>query len=180
MVPLYLTVPIIFDSETKENIRYVALNKSIPEEYIYETITRLLESASVTNNRVFHSYPVDTSLYKAAYQQIINKTIERFGLIEWKAISMTNEIHGHTGIYSIMRHPQYSAFFLWAIGAMLLFQNWVVVLLGLPVIVLTYLDMIREDKRNIEKFGKPYEEYMKKVPRANFVVGIVRLITKRG
>lgn len=85
-----------------------------------------------------------------------------------------------TGIYSIMRHPQYSAFFLWAIGAMLLFQNWVVVLLGLPVIVLTYLDMIREDKRNIEKFGKPYEEYMKKVPRANFVVGIVRLITKRG
>jgi len=85
-----------------------------------------------------------------------------------------------TGIYSIMRHPQYSAFFLWAIGAMLLFQNWVVVLLGIPVIVLTYLDMIREDKRNIEKFGKPYKEYMKKVPRANFVVGIIRVLIKRG
>jgi len=85
-----------------------------------------------------------------------------------------------TGIYSIMRHPQYSAFFLWAIGAMLLFQNWVIVLLGLPVIVLTYIDMIKGDKRNIEKFGKPYKEYMKKVPRANFVVGIIRVLIKRG
>ncbi len=84
-----------------------------------------------------------------------------------------------TGIYSIMRHPQYSAFFLWAIGAMLLFQNLIVLLLGLPVIVLTYMDMIREDKRNIGKFGKPYEEYMKKVPRANFVAGIIRLVLKK-
>jgi len=29
-------------------------------------------------------------------------TIEKYGLIEWKAITMTNEIHGHTGIYSIV------------------------------------------------------------------------------
>jgi len=33
---------------------------------------------------------------------MLNKTIGKFGLVEWKAISMTNEIHGHTGIYSII------------------------------------------------------------------------------
>ena len=54
-----------------------------------------------------------------------------------------------TGIYSIVRHPQYSAFILWAIAAMLLFQNWVVILLGIPVVLLTYLDMTREDKRPV-------------------------------
>jgi len=54
-----------------------------------------------------------------------------------------------TGIYAIVRHPQYSAFILWAIGAILLFKKGVVVVLGLPVILLTYFDMMREDTRNI-------------------------------
>lgn len=56
-----------------------------------------------------------------------------------------------TGFYAVVRHPQYAAFMLWAIGAMLLFQNNVVILLGLPVIMLTYFDMMREDKRNMVK-----------------------------
>lgn len=33
---------------------------------------------------------------------MMNESIRKFGLIEWKAISLTNEIHGHTGIYSII------------------------------------------------------------------------------
>jgi pyrimidine-specific ribonucleoside hydrolase len=32
----------------------------------------------------------------------MNSTIEEYDLNEWKAICMTNEIHGHTGIYSII------------------------------------------------------------------------------
>jgi protein-S-isoprenylcysteine O-methyltransferase Ste14 len=46
-----------------------------------------------------------------------------------------------TGFYAVVRHPQYTAFMLWAIGSMLLFQNLVVILLGLPVIILTYFDL---------------------------------------
>jgi len=83
-----------------------------------------------------------------------------------------------TGIYAIVRHPQYSAFILWAIGAMLLFQDWVVVILGLPAILLTYLDMMREDKRNIDKLGDAYKQYMKKVPRANCIWGLIRAISR--
>jgi len=83
-----------------------------------------------------------------------------------------------TGIYALVRHPQYAAFILWALGAMLLFQQWIVVLLGIPVIPLTYIDMMREDKRNIQKFGDAYRDYMKKVPRANIVLGILRVIRK--
>ena len=83
-----------------------------------------------------------------------------------------------TGIYAIVRHPQYFAHFLWAIGAMLLFQNLVVVVLGIPVIFLTYFDMMREEKRNILKFGESYKKYMKKVPRANFLLGLIRVIIR--
>jgi pyrimidine-specific ribonucleoside hydrolase len=41
-------------------------------------------------------------LYKREYAEILNSTVEKYGQIEWKAITMTNEIHGHTGIYSII------------------------------------------------------------------------------
>lgn len=102
LVPVYLTVPILFETKTKEKIKYVSMNESIPESFIYEAIAQLLESASATNNRVFTSFPVDTSLYKPEYAKMLNSSIENFGLTEWKAISMTNEIHGHTGIYSII------------------------------------------------------------------------------
>ena len=79
-----------------------------------------------------------------------------------------------TGIYSIVRYPQYVTFMLWAIAGMLLFQHWIVVLLGVPIIPLTYIDLIKADKDAIEKFGDDYRAYMKKVPRANFLLGILR------
>lgn len=83
-----------------------------------------------------------------------------------------------TGIYSIVRHPQYITFILWAFSGMLLFQHWIVILLGVPVIPLTYIDLIRADKACIERFGDAYTAYMKKVPRANFLLGIIRRFRK--
>jgi len=78
-----------------------------------------------------------------------------------------------TGIYSVVRHPQYVTFIMWAIAGILLFQHWIVILLGLPIMPLTYIDLIKADKDAIEKFGEDYKAYMKKVPRANFLLGII-------
>jgi protein-S-isoprenylcysteine O-methyltransferase Ste14 len=79
-----------------------------------------------------------------------------------------------TGIYSVVRHPQYVTFMLWAIAGMLLFQHWIVVSLGVPIFPLTYIDLIKADKDAVEKFGDDYKAYMKRVPRANFLLGILR------
>ena len=84
-----------------------------------------------------------------------------------------------TGVYSAVRHPQYVTFILFAISGMLLFQHWIVFLMGVPVIPLTYIDLIKADKDAIEKFGDDYKAYMKKVPRANFLLGIIRRFRKR-
>jgi len=84
-----------------------------------------------------------------------------------------------TGIYSVVRHPQYVTFILFAIAGMLLFQHWIIILLGVPIIPLTYIDLIKADKDAIEKFGDEYEAYMKKVPRANFLLGIIRQFRKK-
>ena len=84
-----------------------------------------------------------------------------------------------TGIYSIVRHPQYITFMLWAIAGMLLFQHWVVIILGIPIIPLTYIDLFNADNDGIKKFGSEYKQYMKKVPRANFLLGIIRVFRKK-
>ena len=83
-----------------------------------------------------------------------------------------------TGIYSIVRHPQYITFILWAIAGMLLFQHWIVIGLGIPVIPFTYIDLINADKDGIKKFGNEYKKYMQKVPRANFLIGVIRVLQK--
>ena len=79
-----------------------------------------------------------------------------------------------TGIYSVVRHPQYITFIMFAISGMLLFQHWIVILLGIPVLPFTYVDLLKADEDAIQKFGDDYKVYMKKVPRANFILGIIR------
>jgi len=84
-----------------------------------------------------------------------------------------------TGIYSIVRHPQFITWMVWAIAGMLLFQHWIVILLGIPIIPLTYIDLVRADKRLIVKFGDDYKQYMQRVPRANFFIGIIRVLRNK-
>ncbi len=79
-----------------------------------------------------------------------------------------------TGVYSIVRHPQYVTFMLWGVAGMVLFQHWLILLLGLPILPLTYLDLLRADNDAIEKFGADYVAYMARVPRANFLLGLIR------
>jgi protein-S-isoprenylcysteine O-methyltransferase Ste14 len=53
------------------------------------------------------------------------------------------------------------------------------VVLGLASMVLAYADTFKADQYCIEKFGDAYRDYIERVPRVNFVAGIVRLILRR-
>jgi len=81
-----------------------------------------------------------------------------------------------TGIYAIVRHPQIgTAWLLMCISLMLITQHWISVALGVPAMVLAYLDVLKADQRCIEKFGDAYRQYMQSVPRVNVVLGLIRL-----
>jgi len=84
-----------------------------------------------------------------------------------------------TGLYSIIRHPQYTSGLLFSFSLMLISQTWFITGVGLLVMSLMYKDIILADQHEIEKFGDVYKEYMKKVPRVNLVLGIIRLIQRR-
>jgi len=84
-----------------------------------------------------------------------------------------------TGIYSIVRHPQYITFILFAIAGMFLYQHWIVIILGISIIPLTYIDLLNADKDGIKKFGDEYKQYMQRVPRANFLLGIIQYLRRK-
>lgn len=83
------------------------------------------------------------------------------------------------GVYAIVRHPQYLAGILIGIALPLISQHWAVAVLGIVVAILYYLNTFDEEASVIEKFGDQYREYMQRVPRINFLLGIYRLLTKK-
>lgn len=102
LIPLYLTNPILFTSTTNGSITLSELSASIPLEFIYESIALILESSQEYENRVFSHFPIESHLYKKEYADLLENIYEKYGVEEWKAVVLTNEIHGHTGIYSII------------------------------------------------------------------------------
>jgi len=85
-----------------------------------------------------------------------------------------------TGIYAIVRHPQGgTAWLLISLGVMLIAWHWTSMILGLVSMGLVYADTFKSDQYCIEKFGDAYKRYLARVPRVNFVVGIIRLVWSR-
>jgi protein-S-isoprenylcysteine O-methyltransferase Ste14 len=82
-----------------------------------------------------------------------------------------------TGIYAIVRHPQSgTAGILLNLALALMGQHWLLLILAALGMALIYIDTFNADEACIEKFGQPYVRYMQRVPRVNFVAGIVRLL----
>jgi protein-S-isoprenylcysteine O-methyltransferase Ste14 len=81
-----------------------------------------------------------------------------------------------TGIYAVVRHPQYTggiyAIFL---ATPLLYPHWLFAILGVAGIVFLCLGTREEDKRLVEKFGDAYTDYMQRVPGMNIFLGIIRV-----
>lgn len=102
LVPLFLTCPIVFTSRDGQNPAVFTLEKNIPVYYVADLISMVLNSSINPNNRIFNDFPVNPDLYKKNVSDFLPQVIKDFGLSEWKSVVLTNEIHGHTGIYSII------------------------------------------------------------------------------
>ena len=85
-----------------------------------------------------------------------------------------------TGVYSIVRHPQYTGgIYAIFVTTFLIYPHWLFALLGIIGSWLTYLSTLEEDRRLIEKFGEEYQVYIDRVPRMNVLLGIVNLLKER-
>jgi protein-S-isoprenylcysteine O-methyltransferase Ste14 len=81
-----------------------------------------------------------------------------------------------TGIYSVVRHPQYLGFLMFIPAFVLLSQHWLSAAFGVSWGLLFYRDVVKEEQGNIAKFGGEYLRYMDRVPRMNPFAGALRLL----
>jgi protein-S-isoprenylcysteine O-methyltransferase Ste14 len=84
-----------------------------------------------------------------------------------------------SGLYAIVRHPQFVAWPLMNVAVALVSQHLVIVVMGLAAFMLSCMDFRKVDARDIDKFGEPYRAYMDRVPGWNFVAGLWRWVNSR-
>jgi protein-S-isoprenylcysteine O-methyltransferase Ste14 len=71
-----------------------------------------------------------------------------------------------TGVYRHVRHPMYSAFFLWAVAQALLLPNWIAGLAGLVGFGTLFAFRIGSEERMMEEqFGDAYRAYAARTRR---------------
>lgn len=128
---------------------------------------------AVTNQPKFAGYPlqpvltwIGTTLFAATLYlfYIVHRDLGR----SW---SVTLELRDrHTlithGIYRYVRHPMYSAFWLWAIAQALLLPNWIAGFSGIVGFGTLYFCRVGNEERMMEEaFGAQYRDYEARTKR---------------
>lgn len=86
----------------------------------------------------------------------------------WSVTLDTRKTHKlvASGVYSRVRHPMYSAFWLLALAQALLVPNWIAGLSGIVGWgILFFLRIGREEALMVETFGDEYRAYMRRTAR---------------
>lgn len=84
-----------------------------------------------------------------------------------------------SGIYSIVRHPQFLGCIMLMYASMLVSQHWLSATVGIPISVWLYREIPKEEKGSMIRFGADYQHYMEKVPKLNPFLGTLRLLHRR-
>ncbi len=88
------------------------------------------------------------------------------------------------GAYRIIRHPQAFGFIIWLILLPVILSPYVPftilsIAAIITMIVYLYYGCYLEEKLDVEKWGDEYRQYMKEVPRFNFIKGLWNLRERR-
>jgi protein-S-isoprenylcysteine O-methyltransferase Ste14 len=103
----------------------------------------------------------------------------RGGVAKGKSFGNTTRLVD-TGIYGVVRHPQYlGGIFAIFITTLLWYPHWLFGVLGVAGAVISYMSAREEDQRLVRQFGDDYIQYMQKVPRMNILAGFIRMIQRR-
>jgi len=140
----------------------------------------ILSSVLVTgHNRVAYAFGwVVWALGMALVMAPIIMFPRRGGVKEGKSFVHTTRLVD-TGIYGVVRHPQYLGGILSIfVTTLLWYPHWLFGALGVLGSVVVYMGSREEDQRLIRQFGDDYERYMQSVPGMNIFAGIIRTVQR--
>lgn len=103
LVALYLTNPELFSINTMTDRLNVRYDKDYDLPAVKEATGDMIRGIYAPGrNIVFSTFPVQRELFRYDIRPIIDSAIALYGYDEWKANVMTDEFHGHLGVFSIV------------------------------------------------------------------------------
>lgn len=103
LLPVFFVCPDCFDMEPDNTNPNISMTKDYDLLDIKRRIIDILsQQVDYTRNIVFDKFPVDQEIYRSDVAPVAHEIIEKFGKEEWRICVLTNEIHGHLGIFSIV------------------------------------------------------------------------------
>jgi pyrimidine-specific ribonucleoside hydrolase len=99
MVVLYLHFAGLFRSDIITD--YV---DCIPENFslLRASTLKILAGETVAKNQVIKVFPTDSSFYSVDVEPFVTDIIKKYGMDEWTSSVITNELHRHLGVFSII------------------------------------------------------------------------------
>lgn len=103
LTAVYLTNPELFDVNTMPYKIKVRYNQDFNVQGVREAICDMMKGTFVSgSNVVFKRFPDKREMFNYDIRPMMDSAIARYGYDEWKANVITNEFHGHLGVFSIV------------------------------------------------------------------------------
>ncbi len=103
LTALYLVNPELFSMALYDGIRKTSIVTVYDEQTIKDLLSDMITGRYKSGHFVaLYGFPVNPELYTYDIRMIMDQALKNYGLDEWKACVMTDEFHGHLGVYSIV------------------------------------------------------------------------------
>ena len=103
LVAVYYTNAELFDMTTLHPEVHIRYNKEYDLQSVKEVFTDMIRGTYKKSNAVvFSAFPDQPGMFTYDVRKILDSAIIRHGAEEWKACVMTDEFHGHLGVFSIV------------------------------------------------------------------------------
>lgn len=102
LLPVYLLYPDMFSIQTVKKPGNLKLLTAGNAEEITAKFLEILQSRDIVKSKVFKGFPDLPELFAEDVRPSMNSIIREYGMEEWRVGVLTNELHGHLGIYSII------------------------------------------------------------------------------
>jgi pyrimidine-specific ribonucleoside hydrolase len=103
LVALYILNPDLFDINIMSKNIHIRYNQDYDIQGAREAFGDMLKGTYVAEkNVVFNRFPQHREMFNYDVRPIMDSAIAWYGADEWKANVMTDEFHGHLGVFSIV------------------------------------------------------------------------------
>jgi Inosine-uridine preferring nucleoside hydrolase/FmdE, Molybdenum formylmethanofuran dehydrogenase operon len=99
MVPVFLHYPGIFQHDTIAD-DFVCPPGNIA--LLKESVLKILAGETISKNQVIRTFPSDSTFYSSDVEPFVAEIIRKYGMDEWVSSIITNELHRHLGVFSII------------------------------------------------------------------------------